>query len=226
MPHELYRQAQDMPQQIPVFPLSGATLLPRSHLPLNIFEPRYLEMINDAIAGNRIIGMIQPLIDQNENFGRSTDPAPEVQKIGGAGKIISFSESDDQHLSITLAGISRFEVKQELETDMLYRMFDVDYEPFAKDFIPAYGEEFVDREKFLSTFQKYLDTHNLEADWKAIEHSPTESLVNTLSMISPYGLQEKQALLEAKDLKTRSEILMTLTEMSLAEGPDTDKPLQ
>lgn len=226
MPNELYRQPQDMPATIPVFPLTGATLLPRSHLPLNIFEPRYLAMVNDAIAGNRIIGMVQPLKDEKKNFGRSDNPSPEVQKIGGAGKIIAFSESDDQHLSITLAGISRYVVGQELETDQPYRMFEVDFDPFAKDFIPDYGAKDVDREKFLKTFQKYLNTHNLEADWKAIEHSPTENLVNTLSMISPYGLQEKQALLEAEDLKTRSEILITLTEMSLAETPDTENPLQ
>jgi len=226
MPNELYQHPQDMPKHIPVFPLTGATLLPRSHLPLNIFEPRYLAMVNDAIAGNRIIGMVQPLKDKNENFGRSEDPSPQVQKIGGAGKIISFSETDDQHLSITLGGISRFVIGEELDTEHLYRMFEVDFETFANDFIPGHGEDDVNREKFLKTFQKYLDTHNLEADWKAIEHSPTENLVNTLSMISPYGLQEKQALLEAADLKTRSEILITLTEMSLAENPDTENPLQ
>ena len=226
MPNQLYHHSDDMPGQIPVFPLTGAILLPRSHLPLNIFEPRYLSMINDAISGNRIIGMIQPIRKMDDNYGSSQDNKPQLQKIGGAGRIISFNETDDQHLTITLVGISRFQIKEEISSDKLYRICDVDFSRFEIDFNPDHGEKNVNRARFLDTFRKYLDVHHLEADWKAIEQSPTENLVNTLSMISPYGLQEKQALLEAETLEERSEILIALTEMSLAEDPEAENQLQ
>jgi hypothetical protein len=214
-----YRKPSDLPAVIPVFPLQGCILLPRSTLPLNIFEPRYLEMIDDALAGDRLIGIIQPrqpVEGQESPEGKATP----LRQTGGVGRLTAFSETDDGRLLITLTGIARFDVVEEQRTQKPYRICRVTYEPFAVDFVRGHGQETVDWERLLRVLKMYLTARRMTADWQSIERSPAELLVNTLAMISPYGPEEKQALLEAPDLKRRSEVLMTLAEMELAAPED------
>ncbi len=214
-----YRLIKDLPQIIPVFPLNGVILLPRSNLPLNIFEPRYLEMTDDVLAGERLIGMIQP--DSGKKTSLSTDDEPvPVRQTGCVGRITEFSEMDDGRLLITLTGICRFQISDELSNDKPYRDFQVHYNSYEDDLLPGFGETKVDRETLLKVLKTYLDVHELDADWDSIHQSSNEFLVNTLSIISPYGPEEKQALLETKDLKARSEVLIALAEMDLAAGDD------
>jgi Lon protease-like protein len=216
-----YRTPEDLPDTIPIFPLAGALLLPRAQLPLNIFEPRYLAMADDAMKGSRMIGMIQP--DESKG-GSATTPA--LFSVGGAGKITQFAETGDGRYLITLTGIARFRIKEELPATTPYRQCRVDFSPFRSDFTPRLGEEHVDRETLLKTLASYLKANKLEADWTDIEEAPTEALVNGLSMMSPYGTREKQALLEAPDLKNRADVLVAITEMALAKDGDNDLPMQ
>jgi Lon protease-like protein len=216
-----YRTPEDLPEVIPVFPLAGALLLPRAQLPLNIFEPRYLAMTDDAMKGSRVIGMIQP----DESKGGSA-MRPAFFSVGGAGKITQFAETGDGRYLITLTGIARFRVMEELPANTLYRQCRVDFASFRSDFIPRYGEDEVDRERLLKTLADYLRANRLEADWQDIQQAPTEALVNGLSMMSPYGAAEKQALLEAPDLKSRADVLIAITEMALAKDGDNDLPMQ
>lgn len=216
-----YRSAADLPQVIPVFPLTGVLLLPRSELPLNIFEPRYLAMTDHAISGDRLIGMIQPA-DGADEAG-----APPIAKTGGVGRITSYAETDDGRYIITLTGVCRFTVVEDLAGDRPFRQARVSYDAFAEDFVVGSGESKVDRGRLLDMFQAYLDARNLQVDWKSVHSSTTENLVNALSMMSPYGPSEKQAMLEAPDLGTRAELLIALTEMELQRlGGDQPKPLQ
>jgi Lon protease-like protein len=218
----IYRGPADLPETIPVFPLSGALLLPRGRLPLNIFEPRYLAMVDDAMRGGRIIGMIQP----DEAKGGST-AAPALYDAGCAGRIVSYEETGDGRYLITLSGISRFRIREELAVATPYRQCRVDYTPFGEDFTANSGDAEVDRDALLRTLASYLEANKIEADWSGIREAPIEALVNGLSMMSPYGAREKQALLEAPDLKTRAELLIAVTEIALAEsGEDGEKPLQ
>jgi Lon protease-like protein len=216
-----YRAPEDLPDTIPVFPLAGALLLPRAQLPLNIFEPRYLAMTDDAMKGARVIGMIQP--DESKGGSAMT---PALFSVGGAGKITQFAETGDGRYLITLTGIARFRIKEELPATTLYRQCRVDFAPFRSDLMPRLGEEHVDRETLLKTLASYLKANKLEADWTDIEEAPTEALVNGLSMMSPYGTREKQALLEAPDLKNRADVLVAITEMALAKDGDNDLPMQ
>ncbi len=208
-----YRSPNDLPSALPVFPLQGCILLPRSNLPLNIFEPRYLSMIDDVIAGNRIVGIVQPLNTKDESPASKGHP---LRHIGCAGRLSAFSETDDGRVLITLTGICRFDITGEMPTTKPYRICDVSFAPYQKDLVRGYGQNSVDWPKFLQVLKTYLDARNLTADWDSIQRSPTELLINTLAMISPYGPEEKQALLEAADLKTRSEVLMALAEMEIA----------
>ena len=203
---------------MPVFPLRGVILLPRSTIPLNIFEPRYLTLVNDVIAGSRIMGIVQPEGDGDESpSGRNVG----LRRIGGAGRITAYQETDDNRILISLTGISRFEITCELNSDMPYRICSVNYERFANDFVRGKGEEDVDRDRLVSVLKTYLEVNNLSADWDGIERSSNELLVNTLSMISPYGPEEKQALLEADPLRRRAEVLVALAEMEIAAS-DSD----
>lgn len=211
--NKLYRSPQDVPETIPVFPLAGALLLPNSHLPLNIFEARYLEMVDAAMVTDRLIGIIQPDPAQAAN---STDPG--LCNIGCLGRIISYSECGDGRYFIKLAGVSRFAVTGEVTTTTLYRCCRVDAAPFADDFDPNCGEDEVDRDGLLDTFRRYLKANDLDADWESIERASTAGLVNALCMMSPYGPTEKQALLEAPDLRTRAETLIAITEIELADN--------
>jgi Lon protease-like protein len=201
-----------------VFPLQGCIMLPRSSLPLNVFEPRYLNMLADVIGNERIIGIIQPDKPSDTNPVEGRDPA--LRKIGCAGRLTAFSETDDGSMLITLTGIARFEVIAEEPSGKPYRICAVSYARFRDDFIRGYGQEQVNLSRFLRVLRTYLDAHKLRADWQALNRSPVELLINTLAMISPYGPEEKQALLEASDLRTRSEVLMTLAEMDIASPED------
>jgi Lon protease-like protein len=208
-----YRSLSDLPHTIPVFPLQGCILLPRSSLPLNIFEPRYLAMIEDCLAGQRVIGIVQPVAADEESPQEKGHP---LRQTGCAGRLTQFSETDDGRFFITLTGVCRFSVTGEVRTPKPYRMCDVLYGPFQKDLVRGYGQNAVDWPRFLNVLKNYLEVRKLSADWDSIERSPAELVINTLSMISPYGPEEKQALLEAADLKTRSEVLMALAEMEIA----------
>lgn len=189
-------------------------MLPRSTLPLNIFEPRYLQMINDVLAGSRVLGIVQP---QQADTGQSPPgKSAPLRRVGCVGRLTAFNESDDGSVVISLSGIARFEIVRECTTDKPYRVFDVSYTPFLKDFVRGYGQEQVNLSRFLRVLRAYLDAHKLRADWEALNRSPVELLINTLAIISPYGPEEKQALLEAGDLRTRSEVLMALAEMDIA----------
>lgn len=218
-----YRGPADLPETIPVFPLAGALLLPRGQMPLNIFEPRYLAMIDDSFRdGHRLIGMIQPDVAQSENSDR-----PKLFTVGCVGRITQLAESGDGRYILELTGIARFSVVDELSVSTAYRQCRVDYFPFVDDFTARKGEEDVDRAALLDVLSKFLDANDLKADWDGIEKAPNEALVNALAMMSPYGPPEKQALLEAPDLKTRADILIAVTEMDLARKQTSgDPPLQ
>src|SRR5690348_10857589 len=218
-----YGGPRDLPEVIPVFPLPGALLLPRGQLPLNIFEPRYLAMVDDSLlAGHRLIGMIQP--DETHS---ASDEKPQLYTIGCAGRITQIAETGDGRYVLQLTGVARFRVEQELPLETLYRRCRVTFEPFAADFIARKGEEEVDREGLLKALNDFLDANDLKADWEGIERAPNEALVNALAMMSPYGSAEKQALLEAPDLKRRAEVLVALTEIELAKtGSSDETPLQ
>ncbi|MDA7946433.1 MAG: LON peptidase substrate-binding domain-containing protein [Hyphomicrobiaceae bacterium] len=213
---ETYVKVDDLPETLRVFPLRGVILLPRSTLPLNVFEPRYLALVNDVLAGDRLIGIVQPDTDDAEEspLGKQAN----LRKTGGAGRLTAFQETDDGRYLITLSGICRFVIDAEENTDAPYRMCSVDWKPFAGDLEHGRGEEAVDRDRLLAVLKRYLEANKLSADWDGINNSSNELLVNTLSMISPYGPEEKQALLEAGDLKTRAEVLVALAEMELASG--------
>ena len=220
----IYRRSSDLPSIIPVFPLPGALLLPRGQLPLNIFEPRYLAMVDDSLRdGHRLIGMIQP-----DPAHPGPEDKPALFKVGCVGRITQIAESGDGRYLLQLTGIARFRVEEELNVATAYRQCRVTTVPFADDFIARKGEEQVDRKALLETLSAFLKANNLKTDWEGIENAPNEALVNALAMMSPYGAAEKQALLEAPDLKTRAEILIAVTEMELAKktagGGDT--PLQ
>jgi Lon protease-like protein len=219
----VYRGPADLPGTIPVFPLSGALLLPRGQMPLNIFEPRYLEMVDDALRdGHRLIGMIQP------------DPAhpgiperPNLYKVGSVGRITQIAETGDGRYLMQLTGVARYRIIQELPVITAYRQCIVDFTAFIDDFTARKGEEDVDRKAVLSALTQYLKANNLKADWEGIENAPNEALVNALAMMSPYDPAEKQAMLEAPDLKTRAEILIAVTEIALAKSrTEGDPPLQ
>jgi uncharacterized protein len=219
----IYKGPEDLPNVIAVFPLPGALLLPRGQMPLNIFEPRYLAMIDDAFrSGTRIIGMIQPdpaHPGQDEN-------KPQLFHIGCVGRISQLAESGDGRYLIQLTGVARFRIEEELALGTPYRQCRVAYQPFIDDFTARKGEDEVDRKAVLRTLADFLKANNLKADWGGIENAPNEALVNALAMMSPYGPAEKQALLEAPDLKTRAEILIAVTEIELAKGKTGETPLQ
>jgi Lon protease-like protein len=219
-----YLGPQDLPETLPVFPLTGVLLLPGSQLPLNIFEPRYLSMFDDALAGNRLIGMIQP------SFGEVRVEAGQAHiqalcQVGCIGRITSFAEMEDGRYLTSLTGICRFRLFDELHPSKGYRSFRI--APFATDLAGPQDEAQVDRQALLAAFRAYLDANKLEADWESVERASNLTLVNSMAMMSPYGPAEKQALLEAPDLKTRAETLIAITEIVLARVfGDSDTVLQ
>jgi uncharacterized protein len=213
--NSIFKGPEDLPDVIPVFPLPGALLLPRGQMPLNIFEPRYLAMTEDALRSkDRLIGMIQPDAahpgpDQNK---------PKLFRVGCVGRISQFAESGDGRYLIQLTGVARYRIEQELDVTTPYRQCRVNYLPFIDDFTARKGEDEVDREALLGALTSFLKANNLKADWEGIESAPNEALVNALAMMSPYDAAEKQAMLEAPDLKTRAEILVAVTEIELAKS--------
>ena len=208
-----YRGPGDLPRVIPVFPLSGALLLPRGELPLNIFEPRYLAMVEDAIKGHRVIGLIQP-----ESEAAEAEKAPALRAIGCAGRLTQFAETGDERYLITLTGIARFRIVEEIAAVTPYRQCRVDFSAFDGDFTPRDGEDAVDRESVLRTLREFAEANDVPVDWESVREAPNEALVNALSMMSPYGPREKQALLEAPSLKVRAEVLVAITEFELARA--------
>lgn len=218
-----YKGPADLPKVIPVFPLPGALLLPRGQMPLNIFEPRYLQMVDDAFRdGHRLIGMIQPDVTHSHSGER-----PTLFKVGCIGRITQLAESGDGRYVLELTGVSRFKVIEEQTVLTPYRQCRVDFAAFVDDFIARKGEDDVDRPALLKALTQFLKVNQLKVDWEGIESAPNEALVNALAMMSPYGPAEKQALLEAPNLKTRAEILIAVTEMDLAKRRTSgDPPLQ
>jgi uncharacterized protein len=209
----VYRGPADLPETLSVFPLAGALLLPRGQMPLNIFEPRYLAMVDDALRdGHRLIGMIQPAPAHP-----GTPERPSLYRIGCAGRITQLAETGDARYLMQLTGVARFRVVAELEVATAYRQCRVDFFPFTDDFIARKGEELVDRKAVLAALTAFLKANDLKADWQDIENAPNEALVNALAMMSPFDPAEKQAMLEAPDLKTRAEILVAVTEIARAK---------
>lgn len=207
----------DLPSSIPVFPLPGALLLPRSQLPLHIFEPRYLAMVDDVMkTQHRLVGMIQPGSHKGEE---------RLQTIGCAGRLTQFSETEDGRYMITLTGVSRYRIRDELEGFQPYRRFHVDWDGFSSDQdAPALDSEF-DRSRFYNLLAKYFELRGLSTDWEAMKDADDELLINSLSMMLDFDKEDKQALLEAPSLMTRRETLVTLIEYSL-RGGDAKEILQ
>lgn len=216
-----YRLASDVPAQIAVFPLAGALLLPGGRMPLNIFEPRYLEMIEDAMRGTRVIGMVQPALDG----ALLESGAPKLCEVGCMGRIISFAESGDGRYLISLQGICRFRIVEELAVKTPFRQCRV--AAFVADLADEAGAGEVNRPALLAAFRAYLQANDLDADWDSVSRAENAMLVNALSMMAPYGAAEKQALLEAPDLKTRADTLIAITEIALArDNEDFGSSLQ
>lgn len=221
---DLYQNPSDLPPRLPLFPLRGAILLPGATLPLNIFEPRYLEMINDVMSGARMIGIVQPASEGDDES--PTGKAVPLRRVGGAGRVTTYQELDDGRIAIAISGVARFEIVGEAETGKPYRAATVSYDCFAGDLTRGLGEEQIDRERLTRALKSYLLRNNLKTDWSVIERAPSEFLINALSVMCPYGPEEKQALLEARDLKARADVLVALAEMELATGNGPDGTLQ
>lgn len=200
----------DLPDIIPVFPLAGAMLLPRASLPLNIFEPRYLAMIDDVLkTPERLIGMIQPM-----EGGRG------MHRIGCAGRLVNFSETEDGRYLLTLRGVSRYRVLDEQEGFSPYRRFKVDWTSFGRDLGGVEEDASFDRPAFLDLLARFFETTKLTSDWDSLKEADEEMLINSLSILCPFEDEERQALLEAPSLETRRETLVTLMEFALAGGND------
>ncbi len=212
-----YNSPSDIDDVVPIFPVSGALLLPGGQLPLNIFEPRYLAMVDDAIRADRLIGMIQPKLDAPE-----AQENPPLCETGCLGRITAFQESGDGRMVINLSGICRYRIVDEVEQVSGYRRFRIE----VRDDDLNAGDEAdqVDRGRLIATLRDYLEANRLEADWESVERTSTDTLVNALCMMSPYGPAEKQALLEAPDLRSRAETLIAITEFELAKTGERDNP--
>lgn len=211
----------EVPEIVPIFPLTGALLLPYSHRPLNIFEPRYLEMVDFALGHDRLIGLVQPE-DANEE---SPQGKVALQKIGCLGRLTHFEESGDGRYFIILEGVSRFRLNEEVERDTSYRMARISTTDFAEDFSRNFGEEAVDRARFVKMMRDYAEFASIDLNWDEIERSGTADLVNFCAMVSPYGPKEKQLLLEAQSLNDRAETLIAMTEYEMARGGKGAVPL-
>jgi Lon protease-like protein len=206
-----------LPEVLPIFPLTGALLLPRGELPLNIFEPRYLAMTRDALGGERLIGMVQPL------DGKGDAGEPPVYRMGCAGRITQFSETEDGRYLITLSGLLRFEIARELPKDgKLYRRVVPDWSRFKNDLEERPAT--LARERFLAALKPFFARHGVEADWDALKNAADERLVTVIAMVGPFAPSEKQALLEAPDIAERAKLLTTLLEMSAKGGDTADTP--
>jgi len=205
----------DLPEIIPVFPLPGALLLPRSRLPLHLFEPRYLAMLDDTLkTPGRLIGMVQP----NKVPGR--DGGTGLHTIGCVGRVTQFSETEDGRYMITLSGLSRFRVVEEVEGFTPYRRAKVSWSGFERDMGPADSDPGFDRERFMNLLSRYFQARELQTDWESLREAEDELLINSLSMLLRFEPEDKQALQEAPSLSTRRETLVTLIEYTLRGGDD------
>ena len=206
----------DLPKKIPIFPLTGAVLFPKTQLPLNIFEPRYVQMLNAALATpHKLIGMIQPIAGSDNS----------LKKVGCVGRVTSYNETDDHRYLITLNGIIRFEIENELDTTTQYRQIEVNYENFITD-LKSEDVTNVDRESLLKLIKKYLKNKSLLADWDIIQQTPTEQLINYSGVLVPFTPEEKQLLLEAKTIMGRSRALEALYQSyTIEETTDTSTQL-
>lgn len=210
----------DLPDTIPVFPLAGALLLPRARLPLHIFEPRYRAMLEDCMkTPTRLIGMIQPREVPGSEERR-------LSAIGCAGRLTAFSETEDGRYMVTLTGISRFRVKEEVQGFTPYRRCQVDWTPFARDLGDEETDPAFDRAKFLAVLARFFAARGMETDWSSLSGADPELLINSLSMLLPIPPEDKQALLEAPSLVTRRETLVTLIEFALRGGDSLDEAMQ
>ncbi len=200
-----------LPPALPIFPLAGALLLPRGRLPLHVFEPRYVAMVEDALLGDRLIGMIQPFDPA------CRDDTPVVYPIGCAGRIISFRDTEDGRYLITLGGICRFRVGKEIEEKRGYRRVEPVWQSFLDDLRDGPEPPF-DRTRLFGALPGYLEEHEIVADWDSLKGAPDERLVTSLAMVCPFQPNEKQALLEAPTLGQRAELLTSLVEMAMVDG--------
>jgi hypothetical protein len=206
----------DLPTDLPLFPLAGVVLLPRGTLPLNVFEPRYLSLVDDALRGERLVGIIQPSEDPDRVL------KPKLSAIGAVGRIVSFRETDDNRYLITLAGLCRFRLMDEAVTDMPYRIGHCDFSPFAGDLAEMDDSNDFPRDRLMAALKAYLNTRDMQADWKSVTSAPPEALVNALTMMCPFEPAEKQALLEAPSFDERVSTLVALLEMARADfGPQS-----
>jgi len=208
-----YSSVEDLPATLPVFPLTGAVLLPRGELPLNIFEARYLAMVDDALKGDRLIGMIQPAEHEDKVL------TPALSKVGCAGRITSFRETEDERVLITLTGVCRFEVAKELAVKTAYRQIRPDYGRFLGDLVADSATDFP-RDRLMVALKSYLYRRDLKADWRSVMDAPPEILVNALVMLCPFDPAEKQALVEAPSWPERVDTLVAILEMSAAAQPE------
>jgi Lon protease-like protein len=205
-------ESADLPEVLSLFPLTGVLLLPRASLPLNIFERRYLDMASAAMAGDGMIGIVQPQIPEGEPIS----PETPLYDIGCVGKIVSFNETTDGRNLISLAGVSRFKIIKEINTDRTYRSAEVSYSFFQNDLLP--GEISLERGRRFTAIRAYFDYKNIQTDWDVIKNATDEAVVSSLAMGCPFEAVEKQALLECCDLKARSELLTSLMEMAVKES--------
>lgn len=210
----IYNTLEDLPTTLNVFPLSGVLLLPRGQLPLNVFEPRYLALIDAALSGDRLVGMIQPTQNEEQVL------KPALAAVGCVGRITGFRESEDGRYLVTLSGICRFRAIEELATDLPYRRLVPDFVPYLDDLAEPDDAAFP-RERLLTALKDYLSRRDLKADWKSVMSAPPETLVNALAMLCPFEPAEKQALLEAPSWDERVDTLIALLEMANAgpQGP-------
>jgi uncharacterized protein len=204
---ERYHSLGDLPPTLSVFPLSGALLLPRGQLPLNVFEPRYLALVDAAMSGARLIGMIQPTVPEDKIL------TPPLSAVGCAGRIVSYKETDDGRYLVTLAGICRFRVVEELKTRNPFREVKPDFAPYAADMVTEPPDDFP-RERLISALKDYLSRRELNADWRSVMNAPAETLVNALAMLCPFAPAEKQSILEAPGWLERVDTLVVLLEMA------------
>lgn len=219
--NRLYQTAEDLPATVPVFPLAGALLLPSGHLPLNIFEPRYIDMIDAAMAGDRLVGMIQPALDAADGAAK-----PPLCEVGCLGRITQFSESGDGRYLIALSGVSRFRIVEEMPATTRYRQCRISVSGFSDLAEPREGEERIDRDALLGSFRDYLRSMRLEADWEGIAQASNIGLVTAFAMMSPWQPPEKQALLESPDHASRAEMLIAMAEIAIAGGGAASASLQ
>jgi hypothetical protein len=208
---------EDLPAEVPLFPLNGVLLLPHGRLPLNIFEPRYLNMVEHALGHRRLIGIVQPMVDGQA--GLSAPDGTALYRVGCAGRITSFQETRGGQIQLTLRGVYRFNIIDELPLMNGFRRAHPDFTPYEDDLSPEDGTP-IDRQRLLSDLRAYFEMENIEADWDTIKQTPDDRLVTTLAMVCPFEPHEKQALLESADLAHRCKLIIGLIEAALRHDDD------